>query len=304
MNHVVLREYKREVKKYGEGIERLRQSSFLDYPHEVTIETQTVCNASCSFCPYPSLERKGTKMPDALVQKIIADLGAIPSDLPFIVSPFKVNDPLLDVRIFDIMGEINARLPNASLRVFTNGSPLTAKIIAKMADVKRVEHLWVSLNHHEKAAYEKLMGLPYERTIERLDLLHKEKAEGRFSHKVFVSRVRDHSLDDDGFLDFVRTRYPLFNLGIIYQSSWLGQVPGLANVRRPPLVGCVRWWEMSITATGQVSFCCMDGKCEYPTGDVSKQHVLEVYNSPAYRMYREKFVTRLEGSPCVACTHF
>lgn len=304
MNLVDTSQYRGALVDYRATVAALRQSRYLDYPKEVSIETQTVCNAACTFCPYPGLERKGTKMPDALISKIIDDLRAIPSDLPFIVSPFKVNDPLLDVRLFDICQEINAKLPNAKLRIFTNGSPLTEKNILKLTAVDKVEHLWISLNHHEAEPYEKLMQLPLDRTLGNLDLLHRKTAAGEFRHPVVVSRVRDHSPVDDAFLEFLADRYPLFSRGIIYQSEWLEQVPGLASVRTPPLVGCTRWWEMSITSTGVVSFCCMDGKAEHATGDVSKSTVLEVYNDPAYRRYREQFVTRMEGSPCMSCTHF
>jgi hypothetical protein len=37
----------------------------MDFPTEVTIETQAICNAACTFCTYPTMERKGNKMPDA-----------------------------------------------------------------------------------------------------------------------------------------------------------------------------------------------------------------------------------------------
>ena len=42
----------------------------------------------------------------------------------------------------------------------------------------------------------------------------------------------------------------------------------------------------------------MDGQAEWPIGDVRKQHVLEIYNSPHYRQLREKTATRAEASPC------
>ena len=289
---------------YRESVERLRASRYIDFPHEVSIETLTVCNAACSFCPYPGLERKGGKMPDSLIEKIISDLRDIPADLPFIISPFKVNDPLLDVRIFDIIEAMNERLPNASIRLFTNGSPLTAKNVEKIAGILNLIHLWVSLNDHDAERYEKLMQIPLQRTLENLDMLHRKKAAGEFSQQVVVSRVRDGTVEDDSFVSFVGSRWPLFGIGIIFRSEWLGQVPDLVSQRKIPLLGCSRWFEMSITSTGQVAFCCMDGKAEHPTGDVSKSHVLDVYNNPAYRVFREKYVTRLEGSPCMSCTHF
>lgn len=54
-------------------------------------------------------------MPDALVEKLISDLGAIPVSHPFEINLSRVNEPFLDHRIFDIPARINERLPNASL---------------------------------------------------------------------------------------------------------------------------------------------------------------------------------------------
>ena len=153
------------IQQYQRSVDWLRESRYMDFPHEVSIETLAVCNAACVFCPYPDLERKGDRMPDAMVAKIITDLQDVPQDLPFSISPFKINDPLLDVRIFDILEDCGARLPSASLRMFTNGSPLTEKHIARLAKVRNLAHLWISLNHHDEKRYEQIMKLPLKRTL-------------------------------------------------------------------------------------------------------------------------------------------
>src|SRR5262249_27338104 len=38
---------------------RLRRRPYLDYPQEVHIETLAMCNATCTFCPYPTMDRQG-----------------------------------------------------------------------------------------------------------------------------------------------------------------------------------------------------------------------------------------------------
>ena len=65
--------------------------SHLDYPQEVHIETLAICNAACTFCPYPTMDRQGDRMSDELIDKIIDDLTHIPRQLPFNIAPFKVN---------------------------------------------------------------------------------------------------------------------------------------------------------------------------------------------------------------------
>ena len=278
------------------------KSAYMIYPSEVHIETHAICNAKCSFCPYPTMDRQGDRMPDTLIDKIIDDLKAIPADLPFAIAPFKVNDPFLDKRIFAICGKINNELPNAHLRLFTNGSPLTEKIIEKIAAIRNVSHLWISLNASEEKVYEALMQLPFYKTIEKLDLLHK-RVEAGYPHPVTISRVADGSPADDAFRKFLAERYPLFNCFMIKRDNWTGQVD-TGMQYRVPAIGCVRWYEVSIMASGKVALCCMDGEGKYVIGDVCKQSVLDVYNAPEYRKLRQNTFSRLTAAPpCNTCAY-
>ncbi len=283
---------------------RLRRSPYLDFPQEVHIETLAMCNAACTFCPYPTMERQGDRMSDELIDKIIADLTQIPRHVPFNIAPFKVNEPFLDKRIFGVCAKINERLPNAQLRLFTNGSPLTDAIIEKTAAVRNVTHLWISLNECEAEAYEKLMGLPLDRTLARLDRLHELVTKGSFPHVVTVSRVTDGSARDQAFHAFVKQRYPAFRPFMIGEGNWSGQVQPRSQ-RRVPGTGCFRWYELSIMASGKVALCCMDGEGKHVIGDVNTQSVLEVYNSPGYRKMRQfMFSRKAAAAPCDSCTYF
>jgi len=283
---------------------RLRRSPYLDYPQEVHIETLAICNAACTFCPYPTMERQGDRMSDELIDKIIDDLTHIPRQLPFNIAPFKVNDPFLDKRIFAVCAKLNERLPNAQLRLFTNGSPLTDAIIEKSAAIKNVTHLWISLNEYEAEPYQALMKLPLERTLAKLDRLHELVAQGRYPHHVTISRVTDGSGRDQGFRTFVQQRYPAFRPFMIGEGNWSGQVQTRSE-RRVPGTGCFRWYELSIMASGKVALCCMDGEGKHVIGDVRTQSVLEIYNSPGYRKMRQfTFSRKAAAAPCDTCVYF
>jgi hypothetical protein len=281
---------------------RFRRSAYMNFPIEVTIETQAICNAACTFCTYPTMERKGDKMSDELIDKIIQDLKLIPKELPFTISPFKVSDPLLDKRIFSICEKINHELPNAKLRLFTNGSPLTEKIIDKIAEIKNVIHLWVSLNEYQKEAYEHTMSLPFDKTIEKLNLLHQRVQMG-YAHPVVISRVCDNTIEDNHFKTFVETNYPLFGVFLIGRSDWAGQVIIDSDKEVPP-IACGRWYELSIMASGKVALCCMDGEGKHVVGDVNEQSVLDVYNSHDYKKMRQFSFSRLStAAPCDTCIY-
>jgi hypothetical protein len=291
---------------YHQGVLALKQSPYLHWPAHVHLETFAQCNAACRFCPYPELDRIGTRMPDSLIEKIVGDLGDIPKSLQFQLSPFKVNEPFLDHRLFDILALINGKLPNASITLTSNGTPLTDKKIAQLAEVRNLAYLWISFNDHRPAHYEESMSLPYGRTMERLHLLHHKKAIGEVTCRIVLSRVGDGSPTDGEFAYWVKTVFPCFEAFVFRRGNWLHQVrrSPSAGELDVPHVACRRWFELSITATGTVAHCCMDGKAAYPIGDVRQQHALEIYNSPGYRHLREHVLDRHDAEPCNACSFF
>ena len=242
-------------------------------------------------------------MSDALIEKILTDLEDIPREQPFYFSPFKVNEPFLDKRLLPLLEDVNKRLPNAILTPYSNGSPITEQKIDRLAKIVNVKQLWISLNDHRPKAYQELMQIPLDRTLRKLDILHSKKASDGFPHKVVISRVRDGTIADDEFEAWVQGRYPLFRVVLIKREAWIDFYEHRAIEKFVPRSKRSRWYEIDITSTGVVSLCCMDGQAQYPIGDVSKQHVLEVFNSPGYRRMRAGAETRQAYEPCNRCTY-
>ena len=291
------------TKWIGEKAVYLRDS-YMDFPALVHIETLAQCNASCSFCPYPTMERKGTRMPDSLIEKIIDDLTEIPPSLRFQISPYKISDPFIEPRLFDILARVNERLPSAAVSLITNGAALTVRNLDQLAKVRNVAYLTVSLNFHDAVEYQEIMGMPLARTLSRLEDLKKKHAEGLFDFPIRISRVSVSRVDDQAFIQWAMGMYPDFNVCILPRNDWLGAVDGGSFARGVPDVACHRWFDFSIAATGTVAMCCMDGKAEYPKGNVNDHHVLEIYNQPYLRKLREMLMSRrTSGSPCDRCTY-
>ena len=282
---------------YQARIAALRRSPYMDFPAHVHLETFAKCNASCSFCPSEKLERSGARMPDSLIAKILAELTAIP--VRFQLSPFKVNEPFLDVRLFDILELCNRSLPNAGVTLTTNASPLTDAQLKKLAALRNIGSLFISVNERNPEAYERVMGIPFARSVDRLKSIHRVVTEGKLQFPVILSRVGDGSAEDQCFTRWAQENFPRFQSAVFSRGGWLGQVDTTTSY--VPAIGCIRWFDLSITATGVVAHCCMDGMALYPIGDANRQHLLEIYNSPAYRSLREHALSRLEAAPCKSC---
>ena len=271
------------------------QQHYLDQPNEISLETIALCNAACTFCPYPTITRKGEKMSDKLIDKTIREMAEF--KIPFMFSPFKVNEPLLDRRLFDICDRV-ADETLAAIRIFTNGAALTHKKIERIAGLKKIRHLWISLNEHRPRQYKKLMDMDFDKTARRLDLLHDICLAGDFPHEVVLSTVGS---PNEPFREYCWDRWPEFACYAIQKSGWLGYTDPQVDVI--PDEPCSRWFELSITSSGVVSLCCMDGEAQFPIGDINKQTLLEVYNAPAWRERRENLLSRREVDVCKTCTY-
>lgn len=264
---------------------------YADQPHEVSIETQALCNARCTFCPYPTLERIGARMSDELLYRLVDEMAAFKK--PFYFSPFKVNEPLLDKRLIPLCRTFNEKVPHGWLRIFSNGSGLIERHIEGIAGLKRVVHLWISLNSHRPKEYEELMGLDFEQTTRRLDVLHKYE----FPHPVVVSRVGE----DKDFAKYVNWRWPKFKIAMIKRDAWIDYTN--ATETEVPATPCSRWWELNITATGKAALCCMDGEARFGFGDLNEMTLMELYNHQTLKAWRTGMSRKDVGHPCSGCTY-
>lgn len=279
--------------------QKLRNSHFLNYPTHVVFETYAKCNATCNFCVYPQMARKGEKMPMELIEKIISDLQQIPREVKFQLSPFGVNEPFLDKRLFTVLDLIRERLPNAQITLTSNASPINQLNLKKLS-AYALEYLWLSVVDYRKDIYEEKMQLSYELTMSRLRLIHKAKEDGWFDKRVVLSRLMDHSEHDALYTQFMKTHFPLFEVCLWPYANWLGQTSNelTSSISNIP---CSHWFEFRIDVNGMVQHCCMDGHTEYPWGDIRKNSVLEIYNQESYLKLRATTFSRLEVEPCNKC---
>lgn len=282
------------------------RAKYLEYPMLVHLETQAVCNANCTFCPYDSMERKGVKMSDQLIEKVIDDLSDMPKDLFYTINPYKVSEPFLEPRLFDILDLMINRLPGAKISFISNGAALTEKKLDNLAklDASRFSALKISLNSLDPQEYESTMRIPLHKTLKRLDVLHEYIARGKLSIPVNITRVAFDVESDLKFILEVKRRYPLFSLYVIRRNDWIGSVKIEKPHEHVPDTPCKRWFDLSITATGKVALCCMDSEAKYTYGDVNNEHVLDIYRKSQMELLRLLLPSRKDAdSPCNQCTY-
>lgn len=278
-----------------------------DYPLEVAIETTGKCNARCMFCPHHTLERRNTDMSDAMFREIIEQLKEIPPTHRFYISPFKVNEPLMDRQIFSKIAYINAQLPNAYIRIFSNFNMATQEDIRRLCQIQNLSDIDISLNSLDPAEYRALMGLDLDKTLGNVRAFLacvRNNGIRMQSEKIVLSRVAQGGESDRRFMQSCAEAFGddagLVIPRVILRQEWIDFMPTQAPLHQNK--PCARWADINICCDGVVAFCCMDGRGAYPWGNILEKSALEIYNQPACRRLRVECPNKSEVTPCRFCS--
>ncbi len=117
---------------------------FRQYVKIVNIENHSYCNRTCSFCPNSFIDRhsKNIRLDPVVYRKILGDLAAIGFDQALIWGGY--HEPLADSSIYGNIATARKVLPNAYLRIYTNGDYLTAQAIRDL-ELAGLDQIRVSL---------------------------------------------------------------------------------------------------------------------------------------------------------------
>jgi MoaA/NifB/PqqE/SkfB family radical SAM enzyme len=111
-----------------------RSRSILPYPPIIIqLQTQSLCNGRCLFCPYPELSGKldQGKMDWPLFKKIADEL--VSWERIGKVMLMLQNEPLLDKDFFKRIDYFKSKRPELKLATVTNGTMLNASMLERIA---------------------------------------------------------------------------------------------------------------------------------------------------------------------------
>ena len=94
----------------------------LDIFDEVIIETTSLCNRKCSYCPISTHVRQRKLMDSNLYKKIIDELGEI--DFRGKIGYHLFSEPLLDSRLDEFVLYTRNKLKKSEIMIYTNGDCL------------------------------------------------------------------------------------------------------------------------------------------------------------------------------------
>ncbi len=299
MSHLKLNKY--YVDQPGDSIwarvkNRVTRRSIPDFPRTIQIQTFTGCNADCIFCPYGETyqtQPRG-KMPIEQFHRIIDESAEHEVRR---ISPYLMNEPLMDRDLFDKIRYINRKMPKCKVVVTSNGHYLTPPIVDKLLDMAEGIHkIYVSFQGIEKDAYEKTMrgNMDFDRTMANVDqFLEAQRKRGLNRPELWVTMVDTTVIDARKAVDFWRSR------GVNSKYTTLenrgGNIKDAESFSHTKEMSyyttCTRLFKQAyIMFNGDLVLCCVDYSREQVLGNITDSSISAVWNGPVATDIRQRYL--------------
>jgi MoaA/NifB/PqqE/SkfB family radical SAM enzyme len=268
------------------------------FPRNLQIQTVTGCNADCIFCPYGAThgaQPRGRMSPE-LFNKILDEAAG--HDVRRI-SPYLMNEPLLDRDIASRVHEINERVPGARVVLTTNGHYLTREVTNALLDLPRGPHeLYVSVQGMDVDAYEATMrgNMKLERTIANVvSFAAEQRRRGRERPKLWVTMVDTVLIDATSAVAYWNS------LGIACKYTRLENRGGhIADAHHLSPNGSMDFYDdcqrpfrqAYILFNGDMVLCCVDYSRTQILGNVARSSIRDVWNGPIASRTRRRYIDR------------
>jgi radical SAM protein with 4Fe4S-binding SPASM domain len=256
-------------------------------PIEITLESTAKCNLYCPMCPRAIYTFDNENMDLGLYKKIVEDC----KDYVEFLWPYGIGEPMIHPNIFEMIRI--TREAGIRTGMSTNATLLDDRRIDQLLD-SGLDYLILAFDGASKETYEKYRaGATFEKTRANvLDLLNR-KLERK--SKIYVVMQMVLLKENTGEIDAYKKMWSIPGIDEIRFKRDELQIDGsripdsaLKGQRRNP---CHLLWRgpLYVRYDGKAFPCCYMWE-EEPVGDLTKQSVMEAWNSPAMVQLREAHI--------------
>jgi len=264
----------------------------------IQIQTVSWCNRSCTFCPSGKFPVDKVFMPVEVYHRVINQLQTVNYDGR--VSPYLMNESLLDKRLPDLIAYTRAHCPESWIAINTNGDALSEKLLDRLFDA--------GLNSLDVNAYDspaqhvEHVDLATRFTSRRGDIMLRTGYSNPFFQGANIPRSA--KLLNCRDMSFWEPRF-LAQLGTPDLQNRSGNIPGARQVTEPLPLGCERpFQQMYVNYRGEAVLCCNDWRFEVIMGDTAQATLAEIWMSDKYQMYRRNLQQKNRAmSLCHTCDY-
>jgi len=273
----------------------------------INVQTNSLCNANCVFCPYVESWHKNNpgSMKESLYRKILDDLEEYPNFEVF--CPYFQNDPLLDKRIFDLIEMFYDKYPDKKLELSVNPFNIHKTNRDKLFKVlnDRDYTLIISFNGRNEVSFEYTMKIPYYHCLDQVLKLVEEHPSPKIIIRGLGESINNEYilfdnrsyfgywwdiLEDQDLLKEVKFAVGKFDdrAGQLTREDRIANkinfnYKRIINSKNPLKCKnidnrlCIRW-------NGDIAICPVDFKKEITLGNISEMSITEYFNSEPYNL--------------------
>jgi len=250
----------------------------------IQVESSTACNLACSFCPRKTMQRATGKMGIKFFAKIVRQVAFLGINK---VIPFLNGEPFAFIDLFgwlSVMREWGIRTD-----LFTNGTLLDATKASRLlsfADV--IDVLVFSIPALDAENYEEITGSnSFDQLKINVAAFHAMN-QGSISTQIHMPLMEQTQGYLDRWVAFWKQYCEVVAPTDFYNFAGKVSDPLELKVDATHETGfCPRLNHLTVLWDGRCALCCMDSEGEVIIGDLRKQSIVEIYNSPVARAYRD-----------------
>ena len=264
--------------------------------NRIQIQTVSWCNRSCAFCPSGKFPVDKTFMPIEVYHRVVDQLHEL--EFSGRISPYLMNEPLLDKRLPDLIAYTRAGCPESWISINTNGDALSEDLACRLFDA--------GLNSLDVNAYDSTQQ--YEAFVTLAERVVARR--GDVTRQVGYNDPTFNGIDLPRSAKIVHCRDMAF-----WESQFLarqatpdlqnrsGNVPGARRLHAPLGLGCPRpFQQMDINHRGEAVLCCNDWRFDVIMGDTTTASLADIWQNDRYQTYRHNLQQKNRGMPlCETC---
>ena len=263
----------------------------LEYPSYIEIETVNACNARCPMCTINDWNRNYPVMRDNVFSKISEDLIDNKKYLKR-VSLYRDGEPLIDKKLAQRIAKFKDNgIDNTSIA--TNVSLLNEKRSREILEAG-LGVVIMSIDSLKKDVFEKIRKrLIFEEVRDNAIKFFELRDKINSNCKVWIRMIRQESNYNEweDYLNFWK-KYASDQDRIYYTNifNWGGQLENFKPTEQSyePNLPCIALWSLMVFfANGHVPLCNVDYNNKYPTGNVMKNSIREIWASKIMKQRRE-----------------
>lgn len=255
----------------------MRRTEARQYPKSVCLETYSLCNGSCCFCPYKNISSQvPIKLESAVVYRLIDEISDMPVER---FSLFNNNEPLLDDRILDFIRYARKKMPNVRTTISSNGKILTAERIVQVIQAG-IDRFFISIPTLDPMAYRRIMGADLKKVLVAIHDVPKE-----FYPNLRIAVPKTKFFDNEKYIEVFLSKgikYIVWDMEASQGWAELAAIREISQVNY--LIGCDRPLDQAIiSSNGDVLICCRDWYHDHCLGNVKTASLFEIWTGKEMR---------------------